>query len=148
MTFSCVGLFCEDIREETAGSHTIIGVMPDNIMLARPNAEADGALVFPKMGIYVRLNLDLSYKPKGPIAARASFPAAPDISLGAIGLEDIIRAKNTVAEKGLPFVGIIFKSVISPLQIPEEGQAKVYVKLDDKEIMAAALNLSFTSGAT
>jgi len=49
MTFNCVGIFCEDIREEVGGTHTIVGVMPDNISVAGPpNKEAGSSLLFPK----------------------------------------------------------------------------------------------------
>jgi len=145
MTFNCVGIFCEDIREEISGTHTIVGVMPDNISVAGPsNKEAGSSLLFPKMGIYLRLNIDISHKPVGAITARASIPGLADMTLGELGPEAIERAFVDAAAKNLPFVGIIFKAFLSPLQLPKAGVATAFVKVEEMEIPGAILNIQIT----
>jgi hypothetical protein len=143
MTYSCVGLFCEDIREEVSGSHTIIGVMPDNITLAVPpsNEAAGSSLLFPKMGVYLRVHLEPSHRPAGAISARVSIPGIPDLSLGELGPDAIEKAFADSVVKKFPLVGIIFKAVLSPLQITEPGLATAFVKIEEKEIIAAMLNI-------
>ena len=144
MVHNCVGIFCEDIREETSGTHTIIGVMPDNIMLATPaNAEAGpgAALIFPRLGIYLRVNLDPSHKPTGPITARASIPGLGNQALGELTPADIEKAYADSAVHNFPVVGIIFKAVMSPVQIREAGIATAFVTIEGQEILAAMLNI-------
>jgi hypothetical protein len=141
MTVSCLGIFCEDIREEAGGTHTIVGVMPDNINLIGPAGPGGASLLFPKMGIYVRVNLDVSYKPRGPISARASIPGVPDISLGEIGPADIDKAFADAREKNNPLVGIIFKGVASPLPLSTSGVGSAFVTVEGQEHLAAIINI-------
>jgi hypothetical protein len=141
MTFSCLGIFCEDIREEVSGTHTIVGVMPDNINLVAPAGQEGASILFPKMGIYVRVNLDAPNKPRGPISARASIPGAPEIPLGEIGPADIDKAFADAREKNNPLVGIIFKGVASPLTLTTSGVGSVFVTVDGEEHLAAIINI-------
>jgi hypothetical protein len=139
---NCVGVFCEDIREEVSGTHTIIGVMPDNIvMTAAPNSDAAGHLLFPRLGIYVRMNLDPSYKPDRPIIAKVSIPGMAEFTLGEMGIEALGKAYADSAEKKNPLVGIIFKGTVSPVQLTESGLAKATVTIGEKEILCATLNI-------
>jgi hypothetical protein len=142
---NCVGIFCEDIREEVGGTYTIVGVMPDNIVIAAvPNSDASGHLLFPRLGIYVRVNLDPSHKPDRPIVAKVSIPGMADLQLGEMGIEDIGKAFADSAEKNNPLVGIIFKGTVSPVQLTESGLAKTTVTIDEKEILCATLNIQIS----
>jgi hypothetical protein len=142
---NCVGVFCEDIRDEVSGTHTIIGVMPDNIVIAAvPNSEAGGSLLFPRIGIYVRVNLDPSYKPDQPIIAKVSIPGMADFNLGEMGIESLNKAFAEAAEKKNPLVGIIFKGTVSPVQLTESGLAKATVTVGGNEILCAVLNIQIS----
>jgi len=146
MANNYIGIFCEDIREETAGSHTIVGVMPDNINFASPAIREPGqSFLFPKMGIYLRINLDTSHKPTGSITARVSFPGLPDMGLGEIAPDAIEKAFAESAANNTPLVGLIFKAVISPLQISQSGLASVFAKVEEKEFLAATLNIQMVT---
>jgi len=146
MTFNCIGLFCEDIREEVSGSHTIVGVMPDNISVSGPPRKEDGqAIIVPKLGVYLRVKLEVAHKPVGSITARLSFPGLPDFPLGEIGPETIAKAFEDTAAKNLPLVGMIFKAVISPLQLSKSGVASAFAKVEDREILAAILNIQIVT---
>lgn len=141
MPHSCVGIFCEDIREEVIGSHTIVGVMPDNINLAGPVTKAGESLLFPKMGMYVRVNLDSSQRPKAAVSVRTIFPGIPDVPLGEVALDVIAKAFDDASDKASPLVGLIFKAVVSPMQFTTAGMAFIIVTIDDTEYVAAALNI-------
>jgi hypothetical protein len=143
MAHNCVGIFCEDIREEVSGSHTLIGVMPDNInLVGPPTTETDSTLIFPRLGIYLRVNLDSSQKPKNPITARATIPGASnEIPLGEIGPEAINAAFADAEAKSLPVVGLIFKAVLSPVQLRQSGLAMIYAMIEGSEIVGGILNI-------
>lgn len=143
---NCFGLFCEDIREETSGSHTIIGVMPDNINLQGqeglklPDGDS-GKLLFPKMGFYVRVNLDANAPAPKQIAAAVSFPGHGIMPLGMLGTEAIEKAFADSHSNKTPFVGVIFKAVVAPLTITESGIATLSVNVDGQEQMCGTLNV-------
>lgn len=142
MTHSCVAIFCEDIREELAGTHSVVGVMPDNINLAVAHpTEGSVPVLFPKMGIYLRVNLDPSRKPRSPVSARVEIPGADDVLLGEINSDLIEKAYADGKSSHSPVVGLIFKSVLSPVQFREPGSMVVYAKIDGKEIACGALNI-------
>jgi hypothetical protein len=146
MPINCVGIFCEDIREETGGTHTIIGVMPDNINLQGqeglklPDGDS-GKLLFPKMGFYLRANLDVSAPAPKQIAATVSFPGHGIISLGMLGTEAIEKAFADSHSNKVPSVGVVFKAVITPLPITESGLATLHVNVDGQEQMCGTLNI-------
>lgn len=140
MAHNCMAMFCEDIREEATGTHTLVGVMPDNINLGGAPAEAE-AIFFPKMGIYLRINLDSSSKPRSAVSARVTIPGADDVSLGEVGSELIEKAYTDSESHGTPAAGLIFKSVISPMQFRKPGLMIVYATIDGKEIACGSLNI-------
>jgi hypothetical protein len=142
MTINCVGIFCEDIREEVGGTHTIIGVMPDNIgVSAPPESGAGDSLLFPRIGIYIRINLDSSNKPDRSITAKASIPGMADFALGEMGTESLEKAFADAAAKNNPMVGVIFKGVATPVQLRASGVAKATVTINGEEILCATLNI-------
>lgn len=142
MAHNCVGLFCEDIREESSGTHTIVGVMPDNLNLAgSPVDRADATVLFPKFGVYLRVNLDASLHPSASIKARLALPGTPDILLGEVSIEMIKIAFSDAKAKKFPIVGLIFKAVFSPLQLKESGIACLYAKIDEEDFVGAVLNM-------
>jgi hypothetical protein len=142
MSHNCIGLFCEDIREEVGGPYTIVGVMPDNINVAGPaGAESGLPLMLPKMGIYLRVNLDASKRPKGAVTARATIPGLDDVQIGELGEVAIKAAYVDSKAKKQSVVGLIFKAILSPVQFKQSGLAVIYVKIDGAEIIAGILNV-------
>jgi hypothetical protein len=144
---NCVGIFCEDIREEVGGTYTIVGVMPDNINIAGqpPAPEVGGTLLMPKLAIYLRVNIETSKKPAGSIAARASIPGLPEIPMGELTAEAIDHAFADSAAKNNPLVGIIFKAAVSPVQLSQSGIASAFVRIGGEEILAATLNIQIAT---
>jgi hypothetical protein len=55
---SAVCIFCEDIREEKSGQDTIVGTLPDNLLINPPPPKLqDAKALMPKLGMYLRINL-------------------------------------------------------------------------------------------
>jgi hypothetical protein len=145
MTHNCVGIFCEDIREETSGTHTVVGVMPDNINLVAPDdKQSDGKLLFPKMGFYIRVSLDTQQPPPKLITASVAIPGIEFINLGAIGTADVEKAFADAAVKSSPLVGVIFKGVFAPITLSESGVATLHVVVDGEDQICGILNVQVT----
>jgi hypothetical protein len=138
----CIGLFCEDIREELSGSHSIIGVMPDNINIQGPGIrEPGGQLIFPKMGFYVRANFETRQTAPRRIATEVRIPGREVMKLGVLGPETIEKAFADSATNNQPFVGVIFKSVVAPISISQSGIATLQIIVDGQEQICGTLNI-------
>jgi hypothetical protein len=138
---NCVGIFCEDIREEITGTHTIVGVMPDTIAMAGgPPLQAGMSYMIPRLGIYIRIHFDPSMKPTA-ISSRVSIPGNPDFILGNMDVESVTNAIREATSRKFPIVGLIFKGTLSPLQISEFGVAKIIVTVDEEEIVCGIVNI-------
>jgi hypothetical protein len=142
----CFGLFCEDIREEINGAHTIVGVMPDNINLQGqeglklPDGDK-GQLLFPKMAFYVRANLDASAPAPKQMAAAVSFPGHAIMPLGVLGTEALEKAFAESKTNKTPYVGVVFKAVIAPLTVTESGLATLHISVDEHVQICGTLNV-------
>jgi hypothetical protein len=138
-----VGLFCEDIREEVGGSHSIVGVMPDNINLQGPenDTQPEGKLLFPKMGFYIRVRFDARQTPPKQIAAEVSIPGNPVMKLGTIETDAMKTAFADSIANNAPFVGVLFKAVTAPVPITESGLATLRVFVDGEEHICGTLNI-------
>jgi hypothetical protein len=145
MRINCIAIFCEDIREEAGGTHTIVGVMPQNIGLSPPSAsekDAEGAILFPKLGIYIRVHFHISERPTGAIAAKVVIPGGHDVSLGEMGTEKLDEAVADSISKNNSMVGVIFKAVAAPLQVSESGTLRALVTVDGEEIECGTLHMN------
>src|SRR5258708_3049294 len=131
--FSFVGIFCEDIRDEIAGTHTIIGVLPDNVNI--------GSLpgMLPRLGVYIRIQLDIYPSPK-TLKTRMKIPGGATFDIA--DFERLIgAAKEQSQVHGTPFVGLIAKGTFSPLPIGELGRIEAIVEVDGTEYVCGVLNL-------
>jgi hypothetical protein len=131
--FSFVGLFCEDLREEISGTHTIVGVLPDNIVVG----SVPGML--PKLGIYIRIQVDMDIIPR-TLNARMRIPGGQIFELANFA-ELIAPAKEQAAAKGTPFAGLLAKGTFTPLPISELGRIEAIVEIDGTEYVCGVLNL-------
>jgi hypothetical protein len=131
--FSFIGMFCEDIREEVSGTHTLIGILPDNINIGG----VPGAL--PKLGVYIRIQLDKDSNPK-TLKSRVKLPGGTIFEFA--DLQPLIAtAKAQAEEKGTPFTGLVAKGTFTPLPIPELGRIEAIVEIDGTEHICGVLNL-------
>jgi hypothetical protein len=131
--FSFIGIFCEDVRDEVGGTHTVVGILPDNVNI--------GALpgMIAKLAIYIRIQLDKDYNPK-VLKARMKIPGG--IAFEIADLAELIRPTKEQAESSnMPFVGLVAKAIISPLQISQVGRIEAIVDVDGTEYICGVLNL-------
>jgi hypothetical protein len=143
---NCIGLFCEDIREEKNGAFTIIGIMPDNVTTevvnVAPTGEArPGAHVtmMSKICIYTRINFDPAIDlPEGELRL---VPVPGDaIQLGKIDRAVIEKAKKEAKDMGHFMAGIVLRAEMGGYPIPPKGALKMEVSFPEETILAAALH--------
>jgi hypothetical protein len=143
---SCVGLFCEDIREEKSGAFTLIGIMPDNINTEVVKVAASGearpaphVTMLNKLCIYVRMNFD----PDIDLAEGYLnlVPSSGDvIHIGNIGTALITQARTEAKDRGNPMAGVVLRAELGGYPIPEEGSLKLEMVFPSETLLAGALN--------
>ncbi len=131
--WNVVGLFCEDIREEKTGVHTLVGVFPDNLNVS----ELPGMM--PKLCIYVRFHLDVNADVRS-ITAMLRFPTSEQ-SLGGFDPDLIKKTQEDSRKKGTPLAGLILKGISGPIKIPGPGRILAIAKVNDDEIVCGSLNI-------
>jgi hypothetical protein len=128
-----MGFFCEDVREEIAGTQTVVGVFPDNIVV--PSVPA----TLPKLALYLRFMLDPSVAP-GAISASLTFSNAETkevVALPAEAGEDACRAAR---ESGMPYAGLMTIVIMQHFNVIMAGRLVATVKMGGAEQVCAVLN--------
>ena len=128
-----VGLFCEDVRQEKQG-YSLIGILPDNVNV--PSIPG----MFPKLGLYVRLNVDPAAD-VGPISLRLRLPDGTESDLTGFDAEFVKETQKEAASKGAPWAGFIVTAVSSPLSIAKAGRIIALASIMGEEMICAGLNV-------
>jgi hypothetical protein len=143
---STICVFCEDIREEKSGQNTIIGTIPDNIIMQKtknvsapiPNLRT----ALPRLGIYLRIHLDANRPRPKDISAKIIDPAGQAVIQTTWEKNVLDNSFSDSRKNGFPLVGLIFTSVMAPFPIPEEGgKITAMVTIEGIEYVAGALNV-------
>lgn len=142
---NCIGLFCEDIREERNGAITLIGIMPDNANTEVVPISATGearsgphVTVLSKICFYVRLNFDLDLDLPEAEIRLVPFGADP-ITMGKLDREVIQRARTEAKAKGNFMAGLITRGVLGGYPMPKDGWMKIEVVFPKEIILASVI---------
>jgi hypothetical protein len=139
---SVICLFCEDIRVEHNEMNTLVGILPDN--LALPALPA----MMPKLGVYVRINIDASIDP-GAMEIVLSVPGRESrIHLGSIQQGLIDKARQQAQAKGSPLAGFISRAVLSPFEILQEGRIRALAIIRGEQVLCGGLNIELKPEAS
>ena len=132
---SAVALFCQDIREEKAGTVSIIGVFTDNITVQKV------PFAFPQMAIYTRINFPVSEEPPRIIAMRIVFADGREIDLATFDAELIQKARSESVAKGSAKAGLVATAAMAPVPIAQAGRINVIAKIDGQDSVCGTLNV-------
>jgi hypothetical protein len=135
-----IAIFCEDVREEVGGTHSIIGVMPDNIEVA----SFPGML--PKLAIYIRISLGLDVN-VGSLAFKLRFPDGAEKPLGAFDTDELRRQQELTRSQGGPKVGLIVKAVAQGLKLQAAGRILIIADIAGEEEVCGSLNIKASAQA-
>jgi hypothetical protein len=137
---SVVALFCSDVREEKAGTVTIVGVFPDNMNVSKVPA------ALPKLCVYVRMHVHVDFDP-GPLFTRIVMDGQ-EVSRSDVQDELIQTTRAKGKAMGRSFIGLISTFAMSPLPIAKAGQIQALVTAGGKEYVAGSLNFQLAPKAT
>jgi len=130
---SVMALFCEDIREEVAGTFTIVGTMPDNLnLLSLPG-------VLPKLCVYIRVQYQPDADLRGLTARLIPIEGDP-ISLGGME-ESVVKAALEAAKENGRMSGLIMRAYIGGFAVNKPGLLQVEVDVGGETYLAGMLNI-------
>lgn len=138
MDFSTLALFCEDIREEKAGTETIVGIFPDNLSVPKVPG------VFPKICVYLRIHVRPDFNP-GSIVTYIKMSDGAVISESRMQGDVVEKALSSARATGLPYAGLITKFVMVQLRVNVPGRISALVNIAGREYVAGALNIQVVS---
>jgi hypothetical protein len=138
---SAICLFCEDIRTEANEVNTLVGILPDNLNV--PGIPGN----MPKLGMYVRINLDPAAEPCS-ISLELALPWGDVIPLGEIDQSLIAKARKDAQNSRAPVAGIISRSLFSPFPILGEGRIRAIAKIRDEPVTVGSLNIRLATSPT
>ncbi len=137
---AATGLFCEDIREEKQGTDTLIGILPDNIVVqALGQSEQTGQPVFPKLALYVRINVSHETHIE-TLSVKLGLPDGSVLNLTTFDKELIKKTHLDASEA--PFMGFLSKTVFRPMPLPMKGRFEAIVEMNGDETVCGFLNVT------
>lgn len=132
--FSAIALFCEDIRREERKTETLVGILPDRIAI--PVFPA----AFPKLGVYVRINL-FNYDKPPSVLVRLMNGDETELHRYTVDpntVEDAIRESR---EMDVDYAGIISRTLRVPFEMQKATLIRAMVTVDDTEQLAGAMRI-------
>lgn len=135
---SAVAFFCEDIRREIGGTDTIVGIWPDNV------AVPEFPFSFPKLALYVRVNLDPHYDP-GQMQFFLRHPDGEEHDVSEIDSEVVDKARNEALSEGKVLCGLIFRAIRVGYRLPMAGVYYGILRHSGGEEICGLLNLPATT---
>jgi hypothetical protein len=144
--FSAVCVFCEDVREEKSGQYTIVGTMPDNLIVKKARPAPNARPFLPKMGIYLRIHLDAEQNVPTEVSAKIINTDGQVVVQTIWDHPMVDKAFVDSRANRMPLVGLIFKVVLSPFPITDEGGKIIAVVIvDGIERVAGDLNVTVST---
>jgi len=141
MALQLIALFCEDIREEVSGQHTLVGILPDIIDLppapAGTNENARPRL--PKLAVYFRFHFGVD-DAAHPINIKLRFASGHETSVGTIDKDLVQKAQQEAKEAKIPMAGLRFTAVYQSFRIESFGVMSALAEVGGEQYSAGVLN--------
>ena len=120
-SFSAIAIFCEDIRQEVAGTSTIVGTLSDNLMVPG----FPGAL--PKLAMYIRAHFSSDFNALD-FNIYINGVGEPRTLIAQIDKDVVVNALTTARAAGSPMAGVIASVIASPFNVQKAG--RIWLELD------------------
>jgi hypothetical protein len=136
---SAVALFCEDIRRETTGRTTIIGMMADTSLVP------EFPWTYRRLAVYLRVRFDVhgTYDKPLLMGLEATEADIENKTTEAAPQDAINRAILNARKRGLPYATISGRIQIEePVVIPAPVIFRAVLRYGDEKIICGILNVT------
>jgi hypothetical protein len=136
-----ITLFCDDVRDETAGTVTLVGIAPDNINVPKMPAS------LAKLAIYTRIAVPSDLD---PVALQMVFrsPEGDETELGAFSAEFVEATCEQAREAGNPIAGFVTTGVAAPFTVRAPGRWLGILRAGSTEIITGGVNFDLQPEAS
>jgi hypothetical protein len=124
--YEAVAVFCEDIRREAAGTDTIVGILPDRVIVPK----IPGAI--PKLYVYARAHV-FEASPGSVLVVRLLGNDNKEYARHQIDAERFQSAVSKSKTTGINYTGFIVRIGMAPFVVNEPEILKVLISIDDDE---------------
>lgn len=133
LPFDAVTLFAEDVREETQGTLSLIGILPDT--LAVPGVPA----ALPKLAIYTRVHVPIDIVLES-FAVVVRMLDGSEVDVGGFSSDLLTDTRALAQAEGKTFYGLIGHAIASPFPVPSIGTATAFIRYGEVEHIIGAVN--------
>jgi hypothetical protein len=133
--FSVTALFCEDIRPETSGQETLVGLLGDGIEVNSLPA------MIPKLSFYIRANFAMGFE-LNALSFDLVSPSGHVIFTNHVEKSLIEESYSEAKAKEMLTVGIKTYSTFSPFPITEAGFYKLNSSVNEETRMTSYLKVT------
>lgn len=134
MDVNVVALFCEDIREEVAGTQSLIGVLPDNLSFPQV------PVIIPKLGFYIRLHA-AEHVNLNDIRCVIREPDGTETNLPGFDKKVLKESREKALKAKAPYIGLVMRGAATPFHVTNYGRIELLVTIEGAEILAGSLNI-------
>jgi hypothetical protein len=131
-SIAATGLFCDDIRTETSGQHTLVGIYPDTLEVPQVPGK------FPVLWLYIRIHLDPALDP-GPMKVVIRLPDGRDFPVGDIGPADVDPIRRRAQDDGNPIAGVLLRYRFEDFQVHQAGRVVALLKTSKGDHAVASI---------
>jgi hypothetical protein len=128
---SASGFFCDDVRTEVNGLHTIVGIYPDKVAL--PNIPG----LFQILWLYIRVHLDPELDP-GSMKVFLTLPNGNEIHVSDVDPDMIAEVQKNARDEASPFAGVLLRFRFGDFQIQQPGRLTVILRTEHQGDLVAA----------
>jgi hypothetical protein len=128
------GTFCEDIREETGGTVSLVGIMPDNL------AVPEGTKAIPKLAVYARVVFDVD-EPPVDLEMQLIDSSGEVVQIGTFTAKALAEARDEAKKRGLPIVTIVLHAIFVPFKVQPFGMTTAYIIANKQRQVCAVLSV-------
>ncbi|MBY0532749.1 MAG: hypothetical protein K2P86_12345 [Xanthobacteraceae bacterium] len=133
--WQAVGLFCDDLRDETRSKTSLIGIFPDNLFVS------DIPVGILKIGFTVRIYVNTDSEAE-EVSAKIKFADGEEKEIASFDKQFVANTIQKNRDRNLPIVGFVTGAVAGNLHVTKEGPILLIAKFGSEERICGCLNVS------
>lgn len=132
--FSCVALFCEDVRVEASGQETLVGLFSDNLSIA------ELPTTMPKLAVYIRFNCTVDFTIEN-LSFKMILPNGSLVFENIVETAILEKSSAQANDVKSPTRGVKSIVTLSMFPVSEAGQYSLYSVVNGVDYLSGLMNI-------